>query len=67
MCNLCSHDERERNQAILELMNQASLLEECAAEIRVLARGETDAHGVRSQNLGRLMRRLIRTIVSEWV
>lgn len=67
MCNLCSYDERERNQARLALMSQASLMEECAVELRALARGKTTAHGVRSQNLRRMMHRLIREIVPEWI
>lgn len=66
MCDLCSHDERERNAEKLKLMNQASLMEECAAGLRILEQGETNPHGVRSANLGRMMKRLIRTIVPEW-
>lgn len=65
MCDLCNPETRTKARE--SLRSAADALERLANDLRDLAEGRVEPHGIPASGIGALARGIVRKLVQEWV
>jgi hypothetical protein len=67
MCELCSHDNAERELAEKTTLSQSLMAEELAQRLNLLAHRKIKPHTDEAKLIGENFRRLVRELAPDWL
>jgi len=67
MCDLCSTDKKQQEQASLNMQHEAQLMKEFALMLDEMARGHLKPHSDNSEARRAKAHAIIRYLVDEWM